>query len=190
MIKKKLEKLLIDTAIKIAKQGKGCLFIIKENSLKYQTLYKQDVKPFNVLNDARRLEVLALIDGAVIVDLKGNLIAYSAKIKSTKVLMGFGTRHSAAYSASQSNTVIMASEEDRKVKVFKKGKLLMQIDPFEKNIEYKTSEVVNILESVGAGSLATIGASVLVPALGVALIPGIIVFGSAHYLVRLISRRR
>jgi hypothetical protein len=190
MNRKKVDKALIDIALKIAKQGKGCLLVIKEGKLDYDLLFEQDIKPFNAVTDARRLEVVALVDGATIVDTKGDLIAYSAKIKSSRTFKGFGTRHAAALSASVNNMVIMASEEDHKVKVFKKGRLLMQIDPFQKDIEYKTNEVVTILESVGAGSLATIGTSLLVPALGIALIPGIVVFGSAHYLMKLLVKKK
>jgi len=187
---KKVEKALIDTALKIAKQGKGCLLVEQEGKLDYDLLFEQDIKPFKVLQNLRRLEIVALVDGAVIVDQKGNLVAYAAKIKSNKTFKGFGTRHSAAFSASVNNTVIMASEEDHKVKVFKKGKMLMQIDPFQKDIQYRTNDVITILESVGAGSLATIGASVLVPTLGIALIPGIVVFGSAHYLMKLLVKKK
>ena len=188
---KNIEKTLIDIAIKIAKQEKGCLFVIKINGLNFDTLLPQDVKPFDILENQRRLEALALLDGACIVDKNGSLIAYSAKIINTKVFKGFGTRHSAAYTASlNKNVAILASEEDRKIRIFKNGKLIMQIDPMEKNIESKTKEAVNVLESIGAGSIATIGASVLAPTLGITLIPGIVIFGSTYYLVKLIQKKK
>ena len=188
---KNIEKTLIDIAIKIAKQEKGCLFVIKINGLNFDTLLPQDVKPFYILENQRRLEALALLDGACIVDKNGSLIAYSAKIINTKVFKGFGTRHSAAYTASlNKNVAILASEEDRKIRIFKNGKLIMQIDPMEKNIESKTKEAVNVLESIGAGSIATIGASVLAPTLGITLIPGIVIFGSTYYLVKLIQKKK
>ena len=188
---KNIEKTLIDIAIKIAKQEKGCLFVIKINGLNFDTLLPQDVKPFYILENQRRLEALALLDGACIVDKNGSLIAYSAKIINTKVFKGFGTRHSAAYTASlNKNVAILASEEDRKIRIFKNGKLIMQIDPIEKNIESKTKEAVNVLESIGAGSIATIGASVLAPTLGITLIPEIVIFGSTYYLVKLIQKKK
>ena len=188
---KNIEKTLIDIAIKIAKQEKGCLFVIKINGLNFDTLLPQDVKPFDILENQRRLEALALLDGACIVDKNGSLIAYSAKIINTKVFKGFGTRHSAAYTASlNKNVAILASEEDRKIRIFKNGKLIMQIDPMEKNIESKTKEAVNVLESIGAGSIATIGASVLAPTLGITLIPEIVIFGSTYYLVKLIQKKK
>ena len=187
----KIEKLLIEIAIKIAKQEKGCLLILQRENLKYEKLIAQDVKPFNVMENQRRLEALALLDGACIIDTKGFLIAYAVNIKNTKTFTGFGTRHAAAYTASlHKNTSILASEEDKKIRIFKDGKLVMQIDPLEKNIEYHTKEAVNVLESIGAGSIATIGTSILAPTLGVTLLPGIIIFGSTYYLVKLIRKKQ
>ena len=52
-----------------------------------------------------------------------------------------------------------------------------------------TIAAVSVLESIGVGSIATIGASLLVPSFGVMVIPGIIVFGSAHYLIKLASQK-
>ena len=184
------EKVVIDVALKIARSGKGCLIVIKKNEVKYDLLIKQDVKPFDIVKEQRRLETLALIDGACIVDLDGNLIAYAAKIKNTKVFPNYGTRHAAAYTASlNNNTSILASEEDRKIRIFKNGKLVMQIDALEKGIEKKTGEIVTLLESVGVGSIAAIGTTLLAPALGITIIPGIIVFGSAYYLAKMLLKK-
>lgn len=187
----KIEEILIAIAIKIARQEKGCLFVIKQNGLQYETLIPQDVKPFRIIDNQRRLEALALVDGACIIDKNGNLIAYAAQISNTKTFKGFGTRHSAAFTASlNKNIAILASEEDKKIRVFKNGKLLMQIDPMEKNIEHRTKEAVNVLESIGAGSIVTLGASVLAPTLGITLIPGIVIFGSTYYLIKMLQKKR
>ncbi|MBI2110741.1 DNA integrity scanning protein DisA nucleotide-binding domain protein [Candidatus Woesearchaeota archaeon] len=111
-------------------------------------------------------------------------------MKNTKTFTGFGTRHAAAYTASlHDNTSILTSEEDKKIRVFKNGKLVMQLDPFAKNIERHTKEAVNILESIGAGSIATIGTSILAPTLGVTLIPGIVIFGSGYYLIKMLKKK-
>src|SRR3989344_3687940 len=188
---KEIEKAVLDTALKIAKQGKGCLIVIKKNNVSFDPLIEQDIKPFNILENRRRLETLALVDGACIVDLNGNLIAYASRIKNIKTFKGYGTRHSAGYSASLNNNIsILASEEDRKVRIFKNGKLIMQLDALQKGIEDSTIEVVTILESIGAGSLATIGTTLLMPALGITILPGIIIFGSAYYLAKLILKEK
>jgi DNA integrity scanning protein DisA with diadenylate cyclase activity len=188
----KIEKLLIEISLKIARQGKGCLFVIKEKNLDYENLLEQDVKPFNIFENQRRLEALALIDGACIIDQKGNLIAYGVSISNTKVFLGYGTRHSASYTASlNGNTAIMSSEEDKKVRIFKKGKLIMQLDPLEKRVNNKVSEAVNILESMGFGVTATYGLTALVPNLspGLQIFPGIILFGSAYALIKFLAKK-
>ena len=183
----KIEALLIDTAIKVAKSGKGCLFVIMRNKIDYEPLIPQDLPSFPIFDNERRLLALAGLDGAVIVDMDGMVLGYSCNIMGVKSYNGYGTRHSAGYTASiKNNTVILASEEDRKVRIFSGGKLIMQIDALEKGIETRTNEAVNMLESIGVGSLGAIAVMSFAPALGIAIVPGIIVFGSAHYLIKLL----
>jgi hypothetical protein len=130
------------------------------------------------------------MDGAIIIDEKGILVAYGTMLKSSKVFQNFGTRHSAALSASKkAELVVMVSEEDKKVRIFKAGKMVMQIDPFQKGVEKSVPEAVNVLESVGAGTIGAIGTSILVPSLGIYLVPGIVLFGSAYYLAKGITKR-
>jgi DNA integrity scanning protein DisA with diadenylate cyclase activity len=185
---KNLEELLIQVGLKIAKRGEGALFIVGD--VKYKTLVDQSVKKFNVMKNPKLLESLALMDGAVIIDKKGNLIVYGAMVKSTRTLKNFGTRHSAAFSASQKgNLVVVVSEEDRKVRILKDGKMVMQIDALQKNVEKSISQAVNLLESVGAGAIGAIGTGLIAPTLGIALVPGIVVFGSVYYLTKLLRER-
>ena len=183
----KIEQKLIDSAIRVVKSGEGCLFVIKVNKVKCEPLMKNDlIEPFSIFKDfyQKRLDILAKLDGACIVNSKGELINYGMKINQTKSFLGYGTRHSAGYSTSlDGNISILGSQESKKVRIFKEGKLVMQIDTLEKNIESKTKHAVNILESIGVGALGTIGAGMFVP-VGIALIPGIIIFGSSHYLIK------
>jgi hypothetical protein len=67
--------------------------------------------------------------------------------------------------------------------------MVMQIDPFEKGVEKAVPEAVNVLESVGAGTLGALGTSILVPSLGIYLVPGIVLFGSAYYLAKEIRKK-
>ena len=189
-MKKKVEKVLIKIALKIAKQGKGCLFVIEKNKVDYDLMIPNDIKPFDIFTNERRLETLGLIDGALIISPRGKLLAYSARIKTRKTFPNYGTRHSAGYSASLNNNIsIVASEEDKKVRIFKNGSLVMQLDSLEKNLEKKTSEMIGILESVGAGTIGTIGTTILVPTVGIALFSGIVVFGSSYYLGKLLIQK-
>jgi DNA integrity scanning protein DisA with diadenylate cyclase activity len=186
---KKIEETLMQVGLRIAKRGEGALFVVGD--VEYKALVQQKVPPFDITKNLKLLESLALMDGAVIINKQGFMKAYGVMIKSTKTLKNFGTRHSAGITASQKgNLVIVVSEEDRKLRILREGKMIMQIDALQKDTEKSIPKAVGLLESVGVGTIGTIGTSLLVPTLGIALVPGIIVFGSAHYLGRLLVKKK
>ena len=185
---KELEEVLLTVGLRVAKRGEGALFIVGD--VKYDTLVDQSVPPFEIVKNPKLLESLALMDGAVIIDPKGVLEAYGAKVRSTRTFKNFGTRHSAALSAAKGdNLVVIVSEEDKKVRVLQKGKMIMQIDALQKDVEKSVTGAVDILESIGAGTLGTLGTSLLLPTLGLTFFPGIVVFGSAYFLGKILSKR-
>lgn len=184
---KELETTLIQVGLKVAKRGEGALFVVGD--VKFKTMVDQNVPPFKVTENPKLLESLAMMDGAVIMNRQGVMIAYGAMIESTKTFKNFGTRHSAALSASTGdNLVVIVSEEDKKVRILKNGKMIMQMDALQKDVEKSVSGAVDILESVGAGTIGTIGTSLLIPSLGIALFPGLVVFGSAYYLGKMLTK--
>lgn len=189
MEEKDLEKVLVQVGLKIAKRGEGALFVVGD--VEYNLLVDQTVPPFMAIENPKLLESLALMDGAIIIDKEGLVKAYGAMIKSTSTLKNFGTRHSAALTASKKlgNLVVIVSEEDKKIRILKEGKIIMQIDALQKDVEKTVSQVVGILESVGVGTIGTVGTGILVPSLGLALLPGVIVFGSAYYLSKILSKK-
>ena len=187
-----IDEEVIKILLKIAKRGEGALIVVGE--AKYKPLVEQTVPSFNLLKNPKLLESLALMDGAVILDCDGNMVSYGVKIESKKVMKNFGTRHSAALSSSynKNTTAFVLSEEDRKIRVLRGGKIVMQIDTLEKGIEKKVSEVSHILQGVGVGTIGTIGAGILATSAGfagVTLIPGVIVFGGAYYLIKKLQER-
>ena len=185
---KKIEETLIQVGLRIAKRGEGALFVVGD--VKYKSLVKQSVPPFEITRNPKLLELLALMDGAVILDKNGIMKAYGVMIKSTRTFKNFGTRHSAGLSAAKGdNLVVLISEEDRKIRILKSGKMIMQIDALQKNVEKSVPYAVELLESIGAGTIGTIGTSLLLPALGIAFLPGIIVFGSAYYLGKMLTKK-
>jgi len=190
---RKIEEKLIKIGIDIAREKEGALFVLTTGRTPdYKYLVKQSVKPFNILSnkDDKLLESLATIDGAVIISNDGMLTAYGVMIKTTRTFKGFGTRHAAAISASQGkNICILISEEQQKIKLFRNGRYIMQIDALEKGIENKVERITTLFESLGAGFIGTIGAAVLAPALGIALIPGVIIFGGGYYAIKKIMQR-
>ena len=181
---KELEEYLIKVGLRIANRKEGALFVVGKT--KYEPLIEQTVPKFEAKKNPKLLESLALIDGAVILNKKGFVEAYGVLIKTKSAYKNFGTRHSAAMTASQDkdNFVLLVSEEDKKLRIFKEGKMVMQIDPNQKNVEKSISPAATILESIGVGTVGTIGVGILAPTLGIALLPGVVVFGAAHYFGR------
>ena len=186
---KKLEEVLIQVGLRIAKRGEGALFVV--GNVEYKPLVDQKVPPFNVMENPKLLESLALMDGAVIIDKNGIMKAYGVMIKAKKTFKNFGTRHSAGLSASQikGNTIFVVSEEDKKIRILRAGKMIMQIDALQKNVENSVSNAAGILESIGIGTIGTIGTGLLAPSLGIALLPGVILFGSAYYLLKYLGKK-
>lgn len=178
---KEIEECLIKVGLRIANRKEGALFVVGKT--KYEPLIEQNVPPFDAIKNPKLLESLALIDGAVILDKKGTVKAYGVLIKTKSAYKNFGTRHSAAMTASEdeNNFVLLVSEEDKKLRIFKKGKMIMQIDPEHKDVKKSVSSAAAILESIGVGTVGTIGVGILAPALGVTLLPGVVVFGAVHY---------
>lgn len=185
---KELEEMIMKVGLRIAKRGEGALFVI--GKVEYKPLIDQSVPPFKAVDNPKLLESLALIDGAVIINKEGLVVAYGVMIQSKKTFKNFGTRHSAALSAATGeNTVFIISEEDRKIRVLRGGKMIMQIDALEKNVHENVSKAVNLLESIGFGTVGTIGTGILVPTLGLSLLPGIVIFGSAYYLGKFLTSK-
>jgi DNA integrity scanning protein DisA with diadenylate cyclase activity len=184
---KGIEETLIKIGIEIAKKDEGALFVIT-NKGKYKKLLKQKIEPFSIFEKGanKLLLSIAMIDGAIIINKEGRVVEYGAKIDSKKVFRGYGTRHSAAYSASlEKDTIaILVSQEEKKIKIFKEGKIIVQIDALQKGVEKQIPKVNSLLESIGVGTLSTIGVSTLAPALGITILPGIILFGAPYYIIR------
>lgn len=183
---KDIEEKILKIAIEIVRSGEGALFVIG-NNVKYKRLMRQKFEVFSVFDKGaeKTLKGLAVVDGAVIIDTKGDVIDYGAMISNTQAFLGFGTRHSAGYTASNNgNTAILCSEEEKKVKIFRNKKMIMQLDALEKNLEKDTGKIAGMLETIGAGFLGTVGATTLAPTLGIALIPGVVIFGGSYYAIR------
>ena len=183
---KSVEDVLLKIAIEIAKQGEGALFVIGEK-IPYANLLKHKIGRVSVFDVGaeKLLKGLAVIDGAIIISPKGKLMDYGVLIKKTSPFLGFGTRHAAAITASKNGNIsILVSEEERKVKLFKDGKYIMQIDALQKSVEKRISTISKILESTGAGVIGTIGTVTLIPTLGISLIPGIIIFGGSYFAIK------
>jgi len=183
---KKIQEKVLKIALEIAKKGEGALFVIGDD-VEYSQLIKQKFEKFNIYDNgaSKLLASIATIDGAVIISKKGDVMAYGAMIKKARPFIGYGTRHAAAFSASRGgNIAILCSEEERKVKVFKNGRFIMQLDALQRGIDKNIPRIASFLESIGVGFIGIIGVSVLVPTAGISLIPGVLMFGASHYVIK------
>ncbi len=183
MEKEDIEKTIIETCIKIGRRGEGAIIVLGQAD--YNPMVEQKIIPFNIVNNPKLLESLCLMDGAVIIKLDGTLEAYGCKLKNgLGILKNLGTRHSAGMYASQSKgtTCFVVSEEDRKVRIFKEGKIILEIDSMTKDIEKKSGEVSKMLE----WTMSAIGAGLLAPFVGIAVVSGVTIFvattGVAYFI--------
>jgi len=185
-----LQEEIMKVCLKIAKRGEGAMILIGE--CEYKVLVEQNVSSFNVMKNPKLLESLALMDGAVIINNRGDMKAYGAMIKVSKLSMirNLGTRHNSAMAASmrKGNTIYVVSEEDNRVRVFRGGKMIMEIDSKTKEIEKKIPEMNKIMESLGWGTLGTFGAGVLAPVIGITVISGVTVFAVTSGLTYTIKK--
>jgi hypothetical protein len=168
-IEKEVVKKLLDIAMEYGQEKKGAFFIITSKDIRkhYKLLYPDIFhgQHFNIKEPSTFLVVkkLAELDGAIIVDEDGNLVAYGAEISKTMVYKGHGTRHSAALGVSQlpETIAITSSEEDGAVRVFRSGLTLVEINPFTKTPPTLSERVADLITSshiplLGGGGLASI----------------------------------
>ncbi len=183
-----IKQKLIKVALELASNKQGALFVVVTGQMpKYELLVDQNVNPFSIINNKNNklLKSLASIDGATIIENEGNLVVYGAMIKKTRAFKGFGTRHSAAIAASKNgNVAILVSEEEHKIKLFRNGKYIMQLDALERDVRKNIPRITTLFESLGAGLVGAVGVATLAPAIGITLIPGVVIFGGSYYTIK------
>lgn len=178
----KVEGLIINSCLRIAKKGKGALIVLGGEP-RYKLLVKQNRnKLINIQRNRKNFEKLAIRDGAIILREDGLIKNYGAMIESSKVFKNYGTRHSAGLTASLMKArVFLVSEQEKKIKVFERGKLVMQIDALQKGVEKNIPEIVKVLQSIGVGTVGVWGATA-VGIVGIQFIPGVLVVGGSYFV--------
>jgi hypothetical protein len=189
-IEKDLVKLVIDLAMEYGQNKEGSFFIITSRSLRpyYSWLYTNILENTKVNVKSKRMlplvKKLAELDGAVIIDDKGFLVAYGAQINRIKKYRGHGTRHSAALGISTvpGTLAIISSEEDGAVRIFRNGVTLVEINPFTQTPPTLSEKVADLVTSsslplIGSGGLAAL-------ALGVNPFMAAIVFTGSYIMTK------
>ena len=184
-MEKDLVKVAIGYASEFARDGKGSLFVISDTSIsdQYDLLYGKFVRPFSFADPKNRpvIRALASLDGALVVR-KGKVVDAGARIKAKERFRGHGTRHSAAFSISKTRGVVsvLSSEEDRKVRIFKNGRLYVEMDPYTKNKVSVMEKIAEIVTNNDASVLASAGLASA--ALGINPLAAIFVFAGSYVI--------
>jgi len=187
---KEVEKLILKIAIKVAKRGEGGMIILGDKLRDYNFLVNQDIKPFKLSDNPKTAESLIMQDGALWVGKHGIIKGYGVAMKKITPILNKGTRHgSAIYCSKLGNKVFLISQEDKNVKIYYKGELVMQIDATKKGINKVISPAVNFLEVAGIGGIASIVAPII-GLTGITLIPGIVIFGIPYFVLKSLIKRK
>ncbi len=174
---------LLETSKEIAKRKLGALFVIsKKRKFRnlYEKLYPQVVAKTSIFDKGSKELILKLVelDGAFLLDRDGTIVAFGARILKSKALPGYGTKHAAAVGITahiQDSVAILVSEESHWIKVFKNGKIVLEMDS-SKTPASVMHKVVTFLTDNDTALLATAGASAAI----MGVIPIVIV--SSTYL--------
>lgn len=179
--KEEVYNFLLETAKDISKKRLGALFVIApKGDFKriYEVLYPQVISKNSIFQKGARELILKLaeLDGAFLIGDEGTLVAFGARINHSKALKGYGTKHAAAVGITEhikNSSAILVSEETNWIKVFKKGKIVLEMDSSKtpKSIMHKT---VTFLTDNDTALLATAGASAAI----MGIIPVVIVSGT------------
>lgn len=144
---KEIYENLLPIARTIAQNKHGALFIIgprRKLKKNHDLMFPSLVEGFSLKEPGMEkvLLKLATLDGAVMISDSGELLAYGAKLKRSKPLRGFGTRHAAAHGMTQhikDAIAILISEESNWVKIFREGEIVLEMkgEEFPKNVDQK-----------------------------------------------------
>lgn len=172
---------LLSISKEIAKNKSGALFVISDNknfANLYEPLYPQAIANTSIFQKgAKELIIkLAELDGAFLVGEEGTLHAFGARILKSKALPGYGTKHAAAVGITsniKNSTAILVSEENHWIKIFRDGKILVEMDS-SKTPAPIMHKVITFVTDNDTALLATAGASAAI----MGFIPVVIVSGT------------
>ncbi len=180
---------ILPIAKKIARSKEGALFIIakpKKFEKTYDVLYPQ-LLTRHFLNEEgieKVIEKLATLDGAVLIGDNGEIIAYGTKLKKSKAIPGFGTKHAAAAGITEyikGSTAILVSEEVNWIKVFQNGKIVIEMDD-EDTPKSLDEKIVSFLSDGDTALLTAAGISTAL--LGPVAIAPLIVVGGTYLAIK------
>jgi diadenylate cyclase len=188
MEKKEVYESILDIAKEISREKKsGGLFLIAPGGKikgTYKSLYAQILSGNAMIDEKGISEViksLASLDGALIITDTGRLFSYGAMVKKLRPIRGFGTKHAAAagFTSEVKNSIAILIEEKKDwIKVFKKGRIVLEMDSGKGTASAK-SKIAKFLAEDDTALLSAAGLSAAV--LGLA---PILVLGGAYLVIK------
>lgn len=185
----KVYEIVLPVAKQIARSKEGALFIIgPQNKFKniYDPLFPQVLAKCNIKQAGmgKVLEKLGTLDGAVIISDKGDLIAYGVKLKKSIPVPGYGTKHAAAAGVTTfvpGSTAVLVSEEINWIKVFKEGKIVLEMDS-EESPKSLDNKIISFLSEGDTALLTAAGISAAI--LGGAAVAPIMIAGGTYLAIK------
>lgn len=169
--KEEIYNLIIQIAQRIAEKKKGALFIIAPKYQlrgEFESLYPQILMPHSIFarGTTTVLEKLVELDGACVISDTGEFLAFGARVRKSIPVLGHGTKHAAAAGITtllKEATAILVSEESGWIKIFKEGKVVVEMDAkmappsmMHKVVTFLTDNDTALLTTAGA-SAALVG---------------------------------
>ncbi|MGD0728951.1 MAG: diadenylate cyclase [Candidatus Micrarchaeaceae archaeon] len=159
--KKTKEKEVLSSCMDIAFKSvqHGCLFVVDLNKKRrydyytkvFESIIRKDGKPLNVTNerDDPVIRHLASIDGATIIEKSGEMREFGVTLKKHHTFFGHGKRHAFALGTSKIKNIvcILASEEDKHIRLFREGICIADIDAKTRLPANTKQKVVDILDA-------------------------------------------
>ena len=189
MKKHDVYEIIIAISKEIARKREGALFLIADSEkIKkiYKPLFPQIHRQFkiNEQGSGKVIEKLATLDGAVLISDKGIFMAYGAKLSKSQPVHGHGTKHAAASGTTsylKDSTAILVSEEDNFIKVFQRGKIILEMDSYE-NPKALEDKIISFISEGDTALLTAAGVSAEI--LGSAIIGPLAVVGGTYLAIK------
>lgn len=177
MDKRKVYEEVLHIGKQIARTKEGALFLLSDERKirnNYELLFPQLLTHHSINEEGMNkvIQKLATLDGAVLISYSGKILAFGAKLKRSKPVPGYGTKHAAAAGITEhikDSTAILVSEESNWIKIFQDGKIVMEMDSednpksFEDKIIAFLSEGDTALLTAGGISAAILGGAAVAP---------------------------
>ena len=189
MNKRKVYEEVLHVAKQIARTKEGALFLLSnEKKIKnnYELLFPQLLTHHSINEQGMNkvIQKLATLDGAVLISYSGKILAFGAKLKRSRPVPGYGTKHAAAAGITEhirDSTAILVSEESNWIKIFQEGKIVMEMDS-EDNPKSFEDKIIDFL-SEGDTALLTAG-GVSAAILGGAAVAPIMIVGGTYLAIK------